>query len=80
MLMAKTKTKRALVVGLGLTGFSCVRYLAMRGYEVTVVDTRAQPPKLEEFRREFPQVTVHTGGLPPALFDDPGLLVVSPGV
>ena len=78
--MAKTETKRALVVGLGLTGISCVRYLLARGYDVTVVDTRTQPPKLEELQREFPQVGVHTGGLPTALFNDPGLLVVSPGV
>jgi UDP-N-acetylmuramoylalanine--D-glutamate ligase len=74
------ETKRALVVGLGLTGFSCVRHLIARGHDVSVVDTREQPPKLEELRREFPQVAVHTGGLSPALFDDPGLLVVSPGV
>lgn len=78
--MAKTETKRALVVGLGLTGISCVRHLAARGYDVAVVDTREQPPKLAELRREFPQVAVHTGGLPTALFNDPGLLVVSPGV
>jgi len=78
--MTKTETKRALVVGLGLTGLSCVRHLAGRGYAVTVVDTRAQPPKLDELTRELPRVTVHTGGLPAALFDDPGLLVVSPGV
>ena len=78
--MTKKETKRALVVGLGLTGFSCVRYLVSRGFDVTVVDTREQPPKLDELRSEFPQVAVHAGGLPPALFDDPGLLVVSPGV
>jgi UDP-N-acetylmuramoylalanine--D-glutamate ligase len=78
--MKKTETKRALVVGLGLTGISCVRHLVARGYEVTVVDTREQPPKLEELRREFPRVTAHTGGLPAALLEDPGLLVVSPGV
>ncbi|MHB1140717.1 MAG: UDP-N-acetylmuramoyl-L-alanine--D-glutamate ligase [Sulfuricaulis sp.] len=78
--MTKTETKRALVVGLGLTGISCVRHLVARGYDVTVVDTREQPPKLEELRREFPRVTAHTGGLPAVLFEDPGLLVVSPGV
>lgn len=78
--MARTETKRALVVGLGLTGLSCVRYLAARGYDVTVADTRGAPPKLEELTREFPRVAVHTGGLPASLFDDPGLLVVSPGV
>ncbi len=78
--MKRTETKRALVVGLGLTGFSCVRYLTARGYDVTVADTRATPPKLDELAREFPRVNAHTGGLPAALFDEPGLLVVSPGV
>ena len=80
VLMAKTETKRALVVGLGLTGFSCVRHLAMRGYDVTVIDSRDAPPKLEELRHEFPGVIAHTGGLTASFFDDPGLLVVSPGV
>jgi len=78
--MAKTETKRALVVGLGLTGYSCVRHLAALGYATTVVDTRREPPKLEALKREFPQIAVHTGDLPPALFDDPGMLVVSPGM
>ena len=78
--MARTETKRALVVGLGLTGMTCVRHLVARGYDVTVVDTRAEPPKLDELKREFPRVAVHTGGLPAAIFSDPGLLVVSPGV
>jgi len=78
--MAKTETKRALVVGLGLTGYSCVRHLAALGYATTVVDTRREPPKLEALKREFPQVTVHAGELPSALFDDPGMLVVSPGM
>ncbi|MEK7223664.1 MAG: UDP-N-acetylmuramoyl-L-alanine--D-glutamate ligase [Pseudomonadota bacterium] len=73
-------TPRALVVGLGLTGMTCVRHLVARGYDVTVVDTRAEPPKLDELKREFPRVAVHTGGLPAAIFSDPGLLVVSPGV
>jgi UDP-N-acetylmuramoylalanine--D-glutamate ligase len=72
--------KRALVVGLGLTGLSCVRHLVARGYEVAGVDTRAQPPGLADVRREFPQVETHVGGLPDAPFRDPGLLVVSPGV
>ncbi|MEX2163862.1 MAG: UDP-N-acetylmuramoyl-L-alanine--D-glutamate ligase [Sulfuricaulis sp.] len=78
--MAKTETKRALVVGLGLTGYSCVRHLAALGYATTVVDTRREPPKLEALKREFPQVAVYTGEFPPALFDDPGMLVVSPGM
>ncbi len=74
------EAKRALVVGLGLTGQSCVRHLIARGFAVTAVDTRMAPPRLDDTRREFPEVEVHVGGLPERLFDDPGLLVVSPGV
>lgn len=80
MAMARGQEKRALVVGLGLTGLSCARYLVRLGYEVTAVDTRAQPPKLDALRQELPQVSVQTGTLAPALFEVPGLLVVSPGL
>ena len=72
--------RKALVVGLGLTGLSCVRHLVARGYAVTGVDTRPQPPGLSDLKREFPQVALHTGGLAPELFEQPGLLVMSPGV
>jgi UDP-N-acetylmuramoylalanine--D-glutamate ligase len=72
--------RRALVVGLGLTGQSCVRHLVARGFAVTGVDTREQPPRLDDIKREFPQVSLHTGGFVPELFEDPGLLVVSPGL
>jgi len=72
--------KRALVVGLGLTGHSCVRHLVAHGYQVTGVDTRAAPPDLQKLKRDYPRLELHAGGLPAQLFDDPGLLVVSPGV
>jgi UDP-N-acetylmuramoylalanine--D-glutamate ligase len=78
--MAKTETKRALVVGLGLTGVSCVRYLTSRGYAVVGVDTRTAPPGFDALKREFPQADLRAGGLHPTLFRDPGLLVVSPGL
>lgn len=78
--MTKTETKRALVVGLGITGLSCVRHLVAHGYAVTVVDSRIQPPMLPALRDEFPTVAVHTGGFEESVFECPGLLVVSPGV
>jgi UDP-N-acetylmuramoylalanine--D-glutamate ligase len=72
--------KRALVVGLGLSGLSSARYLARHGYVVTVVDSRAQPPGLGALHAELPGVRAHTGGFDAVLFLDPGLLVVSPGI
>jgi UDP-N-acetylmuramoylalanine--D-glutamate ligase len=80
VLMAETETNRALVVGLGVTGLACVRHLVARGYEVTVVDSRTQPPQLPALHDEFPDVAVHTGGFAANVFARPGLLVVSPGV
>ena len=68
------------MVGLGLSGLSSARWLARRGFAVTVVDSRVQPPGLGALQAELPGVSVHTGSFDAALFRDPGLLVVSPGV
>ena len=76
----KLNDKRALVVGLGVSGLSSARWLARQGYTVSVVDSRAQPPGLDALHAELPEVTVHVGSFEPTLFSDPGLLVVSPGV
>lgn len=78
--MSRHKQQRALVVGLGLTGLSCARYLAARDYDVTIVDDRDQPPMLDELTATLRHVDCHTGAWDPRLFDDPGLLVVSPGL
>lgn len=78
--VATAATKRALVVGLGLTGLSCARHLTERGYGVTMVDSRDHPPMLDELRASLAHVDYHTGDLNPDLFADPGLLVVSPGI
>jgi UDP-N-acetylmuramoylalanine--D-glutamate ligase len=78
--MTQNETQRALVVGLGLTGLSCVRYLLGCGYKVSVVDSREQPPMLAALPESDDLVACHTGGWDPALFRNPGLLVVSPGV
>lgn len=78
--MIQNEAQRALVVGLGLTGLSCVRYLLGCGYKVSVVDSREQPPMLAALPESDDLVACHTGGWDPALFRDPGLLVVSPGV
>lgn len=69
-----------LVVGLGKTGLSCVRYLVRHGVSVAVVDSRPEPPYLCALRDELPDVTVVTGGFDPALFTAAERLVVSPGV
>lgn len=68
----------ATVVGLGITGFSAVRYLSARGFAVSVVDSRAEPPMINQLREQFPDVSVTLGNLDG--IEDCSLLVVSPGV
>ncbi|MEK7323335.1 MAG: UDP-N-acetylmuramoyl-L-alanine--D-glutamate ligase [Pseudomonadota bacterium] len=69
-----------LIVGLGKTGLSCARFLARRGEEFAAIDSRANPPELAVFRREFPEAAVHLGGFDPMVIFRAQRLIVSPGV
>lgn len=68
------------VIGLGKTGLSCVRYLRGLGYSVTVNDTREHPPGLAELQAEFPEVEVVLGGLDGALLLSASEIISSPGM
>ena len=72
--------KRVLVLGLGDTGISCLRWLARRGAVLSAADTRAAPPQLAQLQDELPQVAVHLGPFTAAAFADADLVVASPGV
>ncbi len=68
------------VVGLGKTGLSCVKYLVNQGVDVIVVDTRKEPPLLDELSKVAPNTRVMTGELSPGVISQADRLVVSPGV
>lgn len=69
-----------LVVGLGATGLSCVRYLVAQGKLVSVIDSRQVPPGLDTLRAEFPEVEVTLGGFDVDVMTRVDVLVMSPGV
>ncbi len=71
---------RTLVLGLGVTGLSVVRFLRARGDVLAVADTRDNPPGLEALRRDMPDVAVFVGGLAPSVLDHADQVVVSPGL
>ncbi|MDP2787679.1 MAG: UDP-N-acetylmuramoyl-L-alanine--D-glutamate ligase [Pseudomonadota bacterium] len=71
---------KALVVGLGDTGASCVRWLLEHDASVRATDTRAEPPHAQHLREAFPEVPLTLGGFQAADFDWADLIVVSPGV
>ena len=69
-----------IVIGLGETGLSCVRYLCEQGHQITVMDTRQAPPQLNVLRAEHPEITVILGDLPRDVLLQADRLVVSPGL
>ena len=71
---------RTLVLGLGVTGLSVVRFLRDRGDVLAVADTRDNPPGLDALRREMPDVAVFVGGMAPTVLEHADRVVVSPGV
>ncbi|MDF0752198.1 UDP-N-acetylmuramoyl-L-alanine--D-glutamate ligase [Marinobacter sp. 71-i] len=72
--------RRTLVVGLGKTGLSCVRYLCEQGRDVAVADSRMAPPGLDELRAGWPELPVYLGDFDGELFAGFNELVVSPGI
>lgn len=69
------------VIGLGTTGLSCVRFLTNRKHSVVVMDTRDAPPNLDKFHQQFPNISVYTGkNWPEEILNQATMLVVSPGV
>lgn len=71
---------KTLVVGLGRTGLSCVRFLVARGAEVAVTDSRARPPALAQLRELAPQAAVFMGGFSERALAGAEQVLVSPGV
>ena len=54
--------KKRIVVGLGLTGQSYIRYLNNPGFEVfSVVDNRESPPNIKKIKDEFPSLDLYLG-------------------
>ena len=69
-----------IVVGLGKSGMSLVRFLARRGVPFAVADTREQPPELATLRTQYPQVEVRCGELDADFLARAAELYVSPGL
>jgi UDP-N-acetylmuramoylalanine--D-glutamate ligase len=67
-----------LVVGLGTTGLSIARYLRRAGLDAVFVDSRSNPPGIDDLRAAWPDAEVTLGAL--RLPDNVDRIIVSPGV
>jgi len=70
----------SVVVGLGKTGASCVRYLARRGMRVSATDSRRAPPGLAELGGLAQSIDLRLGGFDLSLLEGASQLLMSPGV
>lgn len=69
--------KQVVIIGLGLTGLSCLDYFLSQGVKPKIVDTRKKPVGLDKLP---PEIEVHVGSLNAQWLLEADLLVVSPGV
>ncbi|SDZ92718.1 UDP-N-acetylmuramoyl-L-alanine--D-glutamate ligase [Microbulbifer marinus] len=73
-------SEKKVVIGMGATGRSVVRFLLRAGFSPVVADSRQQPPGLDAFREEFPEVPVETGPLNAATMLAASEIIASPGI
>ncbi|MBD2783501.1 UDP-N-acetylmuramoyl-L-alanine--D-glutamate ligase [Xenorhabdus sp. DI] len=75
--MTEYGNKKVVIVGLGLTGLSCVDFFITRGVIPRVMDTRTVPPGSDKLPDN---VECHTGSLNQQWLMEADLIVASPGV
>lgn len=69
-----------LVIGLGQTGWSCVKYLVGAGYSVVVMDSRSHPPYLADLKANYPTLPIYLGNFALPEGYSFKMAVVSPGI
>jgi UDP-N-acetylmuramoylalanine--D-glutamate ligase len=82
-ILSQLKESNIVVLGLGITGLSCVRFLHAQNIQCTVNDSREQPLNQEQkqtFENDYPSVTVVTGDWDAALINAADIILVSPGI
>ncbi|MGK3142947.1 UDP-N-acetylmuramoyl-L-alanine--D-glutamate ligase [Pantoea sp. C2G6] len=75
--MADYRGRKVVIIGLGLTGLSCVDFFLAQGVTPSVMDTRVSPPGLDKLPA---QVERHLGGINGDWLLAADLIVASPGV
>lgn len=78
--MSKTNWRRALVVGLGISGVDACRLLRAKNVEVRAVDRASRQQLAYRLAELPPDVELHLGEVDPRVLTDVDVVVVSPGV
>jgi UDP-N-acetylmuramoylalanine--D-glutamate ligase len=80
MTKLELNNKRVLVLGLGETGLSALRWLNNQGAKLSAADSRDNPPNVDDLARRMPHVAVHTGAFKQDVLLQAEVIVISPGI
>lgn len=72
--------KAVLVLGMGETGLSMVKWLLRQGAKVRAADSRQEPPAWKEIVEKFSEVQVCRGKFETKILDGIEMIAISPGV
>ena len=75
--MVDYQGKKIVIIGLGITGLSCVDYFLAQNVIPKVIDTRSSPPGLEQLDK---RVIYHLGNLNTDWLFESDLIIASPGI
>ncbi|MEO6421200.1 MAG: UDP-N-acetylmuramoyl-L-alanine--D-glutamate ligase [Candidatus Nitrotoga sp.] len=78
--MMQLINKSVLVLGLGETGLSLVRWLSSQGARVRAADSRDHPPALDVLRTQLPETEFQCGVFRCELLNGIDLIAISPGI
>ena len=80
MNLSLLKNKRIVVLGLGLTGMSFVRFLKANDIEFSANDSREHAVNVDDFAQTFPNTELVLGKWDAQLIATADILLVSPGI
>ena len=83
-LLTELSDKKIVLLGVGLTGLSCARFLQAHSLSFTANDSRKKPfatPELKtDFLSKYPQITLITGRWDKELITSADVIITSPGI
>jgi len=79
-LLAQLKTQKIVVLGAGLTGLSCVRFLQANNINCCLNDSRVDVIDKEHFSSEFPHCQLTLGQWQQQWLNSADIVLVSPGI
>jgi UDP-N-acetylmuramoylalanine--D-glutamate ligase len=77
---AQLANKRIVILGIGITGLSCARFLHRHQISFAVNDSRAMPISPGDFKHQFSDNTLVYGQWDQTLISQAEVLIVSPGI